>query len=121
MYLTLISPLIPHMNTLLTGYTGSEMGLSEAEVDARHAAALASQTAAPKGPATCCTEHAFRGSEMGLSEASIDALHQEAASIRIQNIAKVQVNGICDLCPNKAERQRVAQLYSRDADIGNDR
>lgn len=121
MYLTFIPPPITHMNTLLTGYAGSEMGLSEAEVNFRHSEATAAQLAAPQPRTFCCTDHAFRGSEMGHSEATLEALHQEANVIRVQNIARTKANGICDNCPKKAQIEATARIYGRDADIGNDR
>lgn len=97
------------------------MGLSEAEVNFRHSEATAAQLAVPHPRTSCCTEHAFRGSEMGHSEATLEALHQEAEAVRVQNIARTKVNGICADCPKKAEIEATARLYSRYPDTGNDR
>jgi hypothetical protein len=99
------------------GYAGSEMGMSEAETDSRHAVAGAfriSETVSGTAKTHCCEDHEYRGSEMGMSEAHVDALHAEAGVIRAQNIAKVRVNGICSDCPRAAERSASLRIFAKE-------
>lgn len=86
------------------------MGMSEEEIDYRNTIVLTSQSNTVELQSTCCTEHTYQGSEMGRPEAVLDILHNNAEIIRIQNIAKVKVQGICKNCPSKKEKERVAQL-----------
>lgn len=94
----------------VSGYAGPEMGMSEAEVDSRHSLAEASQLTPAFSNVVrdiCCMDYSYRGSEMGLSDLHVETLHADAKIIRMGNITKTKVHGICSNCPKSANFRHI--------------